>query len=148
VPPALVERLRARAPNLAGLKVSDTPWERLEPYVLGGLDVLVGPEALIERGLAAGAVGAVSGLAAAFPEVVAAVVRAPTADGAAEAGALRDAVQRFPLHAALKHVLGRRGVPVQADVRAPLRQLDEGERRALDSVLAGVRPRTKMVKDL
>ncbi len=39
VPPAVIERLRGRAPNLAGLKVSDSPFERVEPYLLPGLDV-------------------------------------------------------------------------------------------------------------
>ena len=31
-------------PNLAGLKVSDRPWEELEPYLIEGLDVFVGSE--------------------------------------------------------------------------------------------------------
>ena len=67
-----------RPPNLAGLKVSDTPWEAFEPYLSLGLDVFVGPEALIHRGIEGGAVGAVSALASPFPEPVAAVVREPT----------------------------------------------------------------------
>src|SRR5207248_6282125 len=57
VPIALVERLRERAPNLRGLKVSDKPWEKLEPYLLEGLDVFVGAEALVARGLERGAAG-------------------------------------------------------------------------------------------
>jgi N-acetylneuraminate lyase len=57
VPVAVLERLRERAPNLAGLKVSDAPWDAFAPYVLEGLDVFVGPEALIARGLAAGSRG-------------------------------------------------------------------------------------------
>src|SRR5881392_3422640 len=73
VPLRLLERLREEATNFVGLKVSDKPWERFEPYLLEGLDVFVGPEALIARGLAGGAAGVVSGLATAFPgEVVAA----------------------------------------------------------------------------
>src|SRR5262249_43511332 len=52
IPLAVIERLRERAPNLAGMKVSDSPWERLEPYLIEGLDVFVGAEALLERGLA------------------------------------------------------------------------------------------------
>src|SRR5262249_56598878 len=44
IPPAVIERLRERAPNLAGMKVSDSPWERLEPYLIEGLDVFVGAE--------------------------------------------------------------------------------------------------------
>ena len=55
--------------------MSDTPWESFEPYLLEGLDVFVGPEALIGRGIAAGAVGAVSALGSAFPEHVARAVR-------------------------------------------------------------------------
>jgi dihydrodipicolinate synthase/N-acetylneuraminate lyase len=128
--PVLLE-LRERASNLAGLKVSDAPFERFSPYLIEGLDVFVGPEALIHAGLQAGATGAVSGLAAALPERVVAVVRAPDEAGAVELGELRAAVERFPRHAALKYLLGFRGVPVREDVRLPLRQLTEGERHEL-----------------
>ena len=127
--------LRERAPNLAGLKVSDTPFERFAPYLIEGLDVFVGPEALIFDGISGGAVGAVSGLGAAFPDKVAAVVREPTEAGAIELGALRAAVERFPRHAALKFILGLRGVPVREDVRRPLRQLTDGERHELSEWL-------------
>ena len=136
VPLAVLHELRARATNLAGLKVSDAPFDRFSPYLLEGLDVFVGPEALIFDGLGAGAAGAVSGLAAAFPERVVAVVREPTAAGAAELGELRAAIERFPRHAALKHVLGLRGVPVREEVRRPLRQLTDGEREELRGWLA------------
>ena len=80
-----------------------------------------GSEPLIPQGLAAGAAGSVSGLAAAFPEVVAAVVRAPDEAGAARLRELRGAIERYPFQAALKVALGARGVPVSADVRAPAR---------------------------
>src|SRR5919205_2725394 len=83
VPVAVIERLREAAPNLAGLKVSDAPWERFRPYLLEGLEVFVGPEALIPQALAAGATGAVSALASAFPELVAQAVREP---GSADLG--------------------------------------------------------------
>jgi dihydrodipicolinate synthase/N-acetylneuraminate lyase len=136
VPLPVLDALRGRAPNLAGLKVSDAPFERFAPYLLEGLDVFVGPEALIHDGLAAGAVGAVSGLASAFPERVAAVVRSPTEAGAVELGELRAAIETCPRHAALKFVLGLRGVPVREDVRPPLRQLSEGEREELRGWLA------------
>jgi len=131
VPLAVVAELRERAPNLAGLKVSDAPLDRFSPYLLEGLDVFVGPEALIFEGIEAGAAGAVSGLAAAFPDRVAAVVREPTAGGAAALGELRAAVERFPRHAALKFLLGLRGVPMREDVRRPLRQLTDAERDEL-----------------
>jgi len=131
VPLTVITELRERAPNLAGLKVSDAPFDRFSPYLIEGLDVFVGPEALIFDGLEAGAAGAVSGLAAAFPDRVAAVVREPTAGGAAALGELRAAVERFPRHAALKFLVGLLGVPVREDVRRPLRQLNESEREEL-----------------
>jgi dihydrodipicolinate synthase/N-acetylneuraminate lyase len=127
----VLRRLREEAPNLVGLKVSDTPWEAFEPYLSLGLDVFVGPEVLIHRGIEGGAVGAVSALASAFPEQVSAVVREPTADGAAALGALRASVERFPRQAAMKRILAARGVPVRADVRAPLRDLTADEAREL-----------------
>jgi dihydrodipicolinate synthase/N-acetylneuraminate lyase len=132
VKPAVIDELRSRLPNLVGLKVSDTPWERFEPYLMDGLKVFVGPEALIHRGLAAGAVGAVSGLAAAFPEAVTEVVRRPTEAGARRLGEIRDRVQRFPLQAALKHLLIRRGVPIEGHCRMPLRALTPAEQAELD----------------
>jgi dihydrodipicolinate synthase/N-acetylneuraminate lyase len=132
VPLDVLSRLRAAAPNLTGLKVSDGPWERFAPYLIEGLDVFVGPEALIGAGMDAGAVGAVSALAAAFPERVAAAVRDPRGPEAASMADLRAGIERFPRHAALKRVLGRRGVPVREDVRAPLRGLRDDERAELD----------------
>ncbi len=135
--PEMLRRLRDEADNLAGLKVSDTPWEAFERYLLDGLDVFVGPEALIHRGMEAGAVGAVSALASAFPAEVAAVVRNPTEAGAAGLAEIRGNVEAFPRQAALKHVLGRKGVPVGPDVRAPLRGLTQDEAGRLDGWLAG-----------
>jgi dihydrodipicolinate synthase/N-acetylneuraminate lyase len=135
IPLTVIRRLRERAPNLVGLKVSDSPFERFRPYLLEGLDVFVGPEALIFDGMSGGAVGAVSGLAAAFPDLVAEVVRAPSAEGAERLGRLRAAIERFPRHSALKRVLGRRGLPVREDVRAPLRALSDEERREVDALV-------------
>jgi dihydrodipicolinate synthase/N-acetylneuraminate lyase len=131
VPLTVLHELRERASNLAGLKVSDAPFDRFSPYLIEGLDVFVGPEALIHEGLAAGAAGAVSGLASAFPERVAAVVREPTEAGAVALGELRAAIELCPRHAALKFVLGERGVPIREDVRRPLRRLSDGEREEL-----------------
>jgi dihydrodipicolinate synthase/N-acetylneuraminate lyase len=137
VPVPVLERLRERAPNLAGMKVSDAPWDRFEPYLLEGLDVFVGPEALIPRGLAAGATGAVSALASAFPELVVAAVRDPAS---ADLGPVREAVQRFPFQSALKTVLARRGVPIGPEVRRPLRTLTDGEAAELETWLESSSP--------
>jgi dihydrodipicolinate synthase/N-acetylneuraminate lyase len=134
VKPAVIEELRSRLPNLVGLKVSDAPWERFEPYLIEGLKIFVGPEALIHRGLAAGAVGAVSGLAAALPEMVTEVVRRPTEAGAHRLGEIRDRVQRFPFQGALKHLLVRRGVPIEEHCRRPLRALLPTEKAELDRI--------------
>jgi dihydrodipicolinate synthase/N-acetylneuraminate lyase len=137
VPIAVIERLRDLAPNLRGLKVSDVPWKRFAPYLVEGLDVFVGPEALIGEGLAAGAVGAVSALASAFPELVVAAVHEP---GQPELGSVRASVQRFPFQAALKTAVARRGVPVRSDVRRPLRGLTDAERAELEAWLESSLP--------
>jgi dihydrodipicolinate synthase/N-acetylneuraminate lyase len=136
IPLPVIERLRERCPNLAGMKVSDSPWERLEPYLGTGLDVFVGAEALLAQGLGAGAVGAVSGLAASFPDAVVPLVREPTSGTAERATSLRAALQRFPFHAASKSALGFRGVPVAPEVRAPLRGLTEAERAEIEGIVA------------
>jgi dihydrodipicolinate synthase/N-acetylneuraminate lyase len=136
IPLPVIERLRERCVNFAGMKVSDSPWERLEPYLVEGLDVFVGAEALLERALAAGAAGAVSGLAASFPDAVVPLVRDPTAELAEKATSLRAALQRFPFHAASKTALGYRGVPISPHVRAPLRGLTEAERAEVEAMVA------------
>jgi dihydrodipicolinate synthase/N-acetylneuraminate lyase len=136
IPLPVIERLLERAPNLAGMKVSDSPWERLEPYLVEGLDVFVGAEGLLERGLAAGAAGAVSGLAASFPDAVVPLVRERTLEAGERATALRAELQRFPFHAASKTALGFRGVPVRPDVCAPLRGLTDEERHCVERIVA------------
>jgi dihydrodipicolinate synthase/N-acetylneuraminate lyase len=128
IPIAVVERLRDDAPNLAGLKVSDTPFEKVEPYLLDGLDVFVGSEPLALQGMERGAVGAVSGLAAAWPETVAALVHDWDPLAHARVAELRERLTGIPFQAALKLVLAGRGVPVREDVRRPLRTLTAEER--------------------
>jgi N-acetylneuraminate lyase len=136
IPLPVIERLRERVSNLAGMKVSDSPWGRVEPYLVEGLDVFVGAEGLLEQGLAAGATGAVSGLAASFPDAVVPIVRDRTAEAGETATVLRGRLQRFPFHAASKTVLGLRGVPVAPEVRAPLRGLTEEEQAAVERIVA------------
>ncbi|HEY3962458.1 MAG TPA: dihydrodipicolinate synthase family protein [Gaiellaceae bacterium] len=128
VPLGVIAELRERAPNLAGLKVSDAPLEKLTPYLLEGLDVFVGAESLIGDGLARGAAGAVSALASTFPEIVADAVA--TGDST-RAGALRAVVERYPRHAGLKAIVASKGVPMREDVRGPLRGLTDAERARL-----------------
>jgi dihydrodipicolinate synthase/N-acetylneuraminate lyase len=132
----VLRRLRDEADNFAGLKVSDSPWEAFAPYLTVGVDVLVGPEALIHRGIEGGAVGAVSALASAFPAEVAAVVREPTEQGAAGLAELRASVERFPRQAAMKRIIASKGVPVRSEVRPPLRDLTAEEVAELAAWLA------------
>ena len=123
VPVGVVEELRARATNFVGMKVSGTPFARVEPYLATGLDVFVGAESVVCEGLANGAVGAVSGVAAAYPEAVSALVRDPSGERAALVASLRAALSAYPFQASVKAALAIRGVPVRGDVRAPLRPL-------------------------
>jgi dihydrodipicolinate synthase/N-acetylneuraminate lyase len=105
------------------MKVSDAPFARLQPYLATGLDVFVGAEGIIPQGLENGAVGAVSGVAAAFPEPVSALVRAASAERARLVESLRAALSEHSFQASVKTALGFRDVPVRPDVRAPLRPL-------------------------
>jgi dihydrodipicolinate synthase/N-acetylneuraminate lyase len=131
LPVAAIERIRDEAPNLAGLKVSNSSFEEVQPFLIEGLDVFVGSEPLILQGLERGAVGAVSGLAAVFPEAVVQLVRERRGD----VGELRAGLERFPFQAAAKVALGLRGVPVRGGVRAPLRPLSAEERVELETWL-------------
>jgi dihydrodipicolinate synthase/N-acetylneuraminate lyase len=128
IPVPVIERLREAAPNIAGLKVSDRPWENVRPYLLDGLDLFIGSEPLVLEGLSAGAAGAVSGLATAFPEIVAALVHDRDEEAGRRVTTLREVLAPMPLHAAMKEILAARGVPVGPDVRAPLRKLTPDER--------------------
>ena len=130
VPPEVVRELRERAPNLAGLKVSDSPMEAVRPYLIEGLDVFVGQEPLALEALEAGAAGCVSGLATAFPEIVAELVHERSASAHDVLTELRAGTSRLPFIAAMKAIVRERGVPVREDVRRPARTLLPQEREA------------------
>lgn len=129
IPVPVIERLRDTVPNLVGLKVSDLPFEAVRPYLLEGLDVFVGQEMFAIEGMAAGAVGSVSGLATAWPDVVARLVHDRDQAAHARVIALREGLAGIPFHAALKQILIEEGVLLHGDVRSPLRGLTDGERR-------------------
>ena len=80
------------------MKVSDTPFDCVNPYLRGGLDVFIGAEALIAEGLRHGAVGAVSGVAAAFPEALTALIGDPTPERSALVQSLRHEMIPASLH--------------------------------------------------
>ena len=137
IPISVIAELRKRAPNVVGLKVSDTPYEHFEKYLLKDLDIFVGPEALIWRGLQGGAIGAVSAIATAFPELVSRHVRDPSEESSTRLAALRSLLERFPFQAVLKTILRRRGVEIFETVRRPLRALTPAERRELEQLDLG-----------
>jgi dihydrodipicolinate synthase/N-acetylneuraminate lyase len=134
IPISVIERLRSDAANLRGLKVSDRPWQAVAPYLLEGLDLFVGSEPIVLEGLEAGATGAVSGLGTAFPETVAKLVHDQDPAAHERVVALREGLAGIPFHAAMKSVLGSRGVPVREDVRAPLRGLTDEERARVSAL--------------
>jgi dihydrodipicolinate synthase/N-acetylneuraminate lyase len=138
LPVEVITAVAGRASNLTGLKVSESPMGDVAPYLDLGLPVLVGSEPLIVPALARGAVGTVSGLAAAFPDEVRSVLDDPGPMGEERLEELRAAMEAQPFVPAVKHVLGRRGLPVRPDVRAPLQPLDPGRAAVLDAALAAL----------
>jgi dihydrodipicolinate synthase/N-acetylneuraminate lyase len=135
----VIRRIGASVDNLAGLKVSEAPFERVEPYLDLGLPVLIGSEPLISAGVARGAVGTVSGIAAAFPDAVREGLDAADEAAADRLTELRAALDAGgQLIAAAKYVLGRRGLPITTSMRAPLRPIEPDQARALDEALAGL----------
>ena len=137
LPIEVIRRIGESVDNLAGLKVSEAPFERVEPYLQLGLPVLIGNEPLIADGIARGAIGTVSGMSAAFPDVVRSALDAADAPSMEGLRSLRLAMEESSQFiAAAKHVLGMRGVPVQADMRAPLRPLDPTAAAALEAAVA------------
>ena len=138
LPVAVIRRIAAAVDNLAGLKVSESPFEAVAPYLELGLPVLIGNEPLIADGLARGAIGTVSGMAAAFPDVVRAALDAGDDAAMDRLRAVRGAMEASSQFiAAAKYVLGMRGVPVRTSMRAPLRLLTAEEAAALETAVAG-----------
>ena len=106
----------------------------MAPYLELGLPVLIGNEPLIAAGVADGALGTVSGMAAAFPDAVRSALDAADEPAMARLRDLRGAMEADgQFIAAAKHALGRRGVPVRPDMRAPLRPLTAVEAEAFEA---------------
>lgn len=136
IPVDVVEQLRREQENVVGMKVSDTPFDAIEPYLVDGMDVFVGSEPLVRAGMERGAVGAVSGLATAWPEVVADLVHDHSPEAHLRVTELRERLERIPFHAALKQVLTDRRVLLHGDVRPPLRGLTLEERTTVSALPA------------
>lgn len=121
IPVSVIEQLRERAGNLRGMKVSDTPFSAVAPYLIDGLDLFIGFDSLIPEGLARGAVGAVSGLAAINPAFVCDIVREPSAEKAAAAAELISTYEPRLIERG-KAELANLGI-MRPDVRGPLLSL-------------------------
>jgi dihydrodipicolinate synthase/N-acetylneuraminate lyase len=101
----------------------------VKPYLaVEGLDLFVGSEPLALAAMKQGAAGAVSALASAWPEVVAALVHERSEGACVRVIDLRERLKAVPFHAALKTALVQRGILPRSDVRAPLRDLNDAER--------------------
>jgi len=133
IPLDVVGRLRREQGNVVGMKVSDTPFDAIEPYLVEGMDVFVGSEPLVRAAMERGAVGAVSGLASAWPDVVASLVHEHSPEAHLHVTELREQLAGIPFHAALKQVLTDRGVLLRGDVRPPLRALTLEERTTVST---------------
>ena len=77
-----------------------------------------------------------SGLASAWPDIVAGLVHDRDQAAHERVCELRDALAGLPFLSALKHVLIDRGVLTSADVRPPLRHLTQAERATLPALIA------------
>lgn len=138
LPVDVIRRIGASVDNLAGLKVSESPFERVEPYLELGLPVLIGSEPLLSAGIARGAIGAVSGMASAFPDVVREALDIADEAAAARLLSLRTAMEAGgQFIAAAKHVLGMRAQPISCGMRAPMRGLSAAEAAQLEAAVAG-----------
>ena len=134
IPVDVVRRLRKERDNVVGMKVSDTPFDAVEPYLEEGMDVFIGSEPLVRAGMERGAVGAVSGLATAWPSVVSSLVHDHSPEAHLRVTELRARLEGIPFQAALKQVLLDEGVLFGADVRPPLRRLTLEERTAVTAL--------------
>lgn len=134
IPVDVIEQLHREQRNVVGMKVSDRPFDAIEPYLVDGMDVFIGSEPLVRAGMERGAVGAVSGLATAWPDVVASLVHDHSPEAHLRVTELRARLDGIPFHAAMKQVLTDLGVLPHADVRHPLRGLTLEERTAVTTL--------------
>ncbi len=130
----IIERVSDH-PRFAGMKDSAGEWNRTRALIEGHRDLAVfsGSDDVLAQALCAGGVGAISGTANGFPDLVAAVKRAVDGGGdgiAAQArlDAAKSVLINYPVIACSKVVLHHRGVP-RMHVRPPLVNLTSEQER-------------------
>jgi 4-hydroxy-tetrahydrodipicolinate synthase len=135
VAPGLIARLRDRFPKqVIGIKDSSRDWEHAQTLIKAfpGFQVLVGDDALLAGNLEAGGVGAITGMANLFPDLLRDVFdakREGTSPDDAQAR-LVDACHKLdglPRIPAIKTLLVADKVIATNRVRPPLTQMSESE---------------------
>lgn len=129
--------LLADQPRVMGLKDSAGDWKRTHQLITQRADLLIfpGSDDLLAVSFQAGAKGAISGTANAFPELIAGVYRASLSGAdAASAQQRLDEARRimtdYPMIAVSKSILAHRGVE-RMWVRPPLVDLTPSQEREL-----------------
>jgi 4-hydroxy-tetrahydrodipicolinate synthase len=137
-----VARLVREVPNIVGVKdTGDTIGKiteyRIRPDV--DIDVYVGNNSTILPALVVGAVGSVSAMANAVPELVSGIHGSWTAGDLDEARRRQFSLARLvvclqgaPFVSAVKHLVERRGLPA-GGMRAPLRSITADEAALIDA---------------
>jgi len=130
------ELIRALGGRVRGLK--DSSGDPRSPARFLAVDpslrVLVGNDHVLAAGLDTGAWGAITAVANVFPGLVAAVVRSAGAERAraqARLARTRSLLERYPVPAGVKHLLGLLGVGA-SEVRPPLGGLTADAARTLE----------------
>ena len=146
--PPLIERLlRAYPEAVAGIKDSSGDWQNtrvlLESFSGRGFDVFVGSERFLLDNLRGGGVGCITATANVNPAAISRLFRewrGPQAE-ALQAGlnALRGAVERLPVIAALKEIVAHHaGDPAWRTVRPPLAGLSPTQAQELLAAIGGL----------
>lgn len=133
--PATVRDLKKKYPNLMGVKYSFSDFNRLKEYVaIDGIEVLVGADVQMVESMVVGAVGTVSGLSSAYPEIFVEINRLYN-EGKIQA-AIELETYAYELGCIMHHggnlsmfkaALELRGLP-KSVVKHPLRNMTEKER--------------------
>jgi 4-hydroxy-tetrahydrodipicolinate synthase len=140
----IIEPLASRFPDsIAGIKDSAGDWAATESLCMrfgATLDVLVGSERFLTKGMAAGASGCVTATANAFAKAICELYKRigdPDAPALQErVSQMRAAVERFPAIAALKELEARRSGDARwRNVRPPLTRLSHEDANALSAEL-------------
>jgi 4-hydroxy-tetrahydrodipicolinate synthase len=136
ISPGVVSALLEQAPNFAGIKDSSQDMILLQQYVElapEGFAVLVGSDAALLAGIAAGGVGAVSAASNVFPSAVTDIIHAFWSGDIVAAQAAQRRLSRLidlfeigPPLAGYKAGLALRGLPV-GGLRPPLRDMTPDE---------------------